>query len=82
VNKKLNLSLSESVIESAKRYAEKNNISLSKLIESYLKALTTNAGESNNEITPLVKSLSGVISLENNFDEKEVYRHHWLKKHY
>ena len=40
MNKKLTLSLDKSIIESAKDYAKSNNISLSKLIESYLKTLT------------------------------------------
>ncbi|MEM1121872.1 MAG: DUF6364 family protein, partial [Bacteroidota bacterium] len=36
MDKKLTLSLNESVIENAKIFAKKNKISLSKLIESYL----------------------------------------------
>ncbi|SDW29010.1 DUF6364 family protein [Aequorivita viscosa] len=39
MDKKLTLSFNKSVIESAKEYAKSNNISLSKLIESYLASL-------------------------------------------
>lgn len=40
MGKKLTISLNKSIIENAKTYAKSNNISLSKLIESYLASLT------------------------------------------
>ena len=60
---KLTLKLNESVIEQAKQYAKENNISLSKMIENYLQAITE---RKNKEITisPLVESLTGVIQFE------------------
>ncbi len=80
MDKKLTLSLNKSIIENAKRYAKTNNISLSKLIESYLASLTK---RKNNEpeITPLVKSLSGVIELPSKFDEKEAYSEYLMEKY-
>ncbi|MRT15383.1 hypothetical protein F3C99_00240 [Vitellibacter sp. q18] len=80
MDKKLTLSLNKSIIENAKRYAKTNNISLSKLIESYLASLTK---RTNNEpeITPLVKSLSGVIELPSKFDEKEAYSEYLMEKY-
>lgn len=80
MDKKLTLSLNQSVIEKAKSYASSNNISLSKLIEAYLNALTSAENE-HQEITPLVKSLSGVISLDGGIDEKEDYSNYLLNKH-
>jgi hypothetical protein len=71
MDKKLTLSLEQSIIEKAKFYAKSNNISLSKLIESYLNSLTSH--KANTEITPLVKSLSGVVELPRDFDEKKAY---------
>ncbi|RAV29261.1 DUF6364 family protein [Sinomicrobium soli] len=62
MDKKLTLSLDQAVIEKAKVYARSNNISLSKLIESYLASLTKRT-KRKPEITPLVESLSGVIDL-------------------
>jgi len=66
---KLTLRLNESVIERAKIYAKSQKISLSKMIESYLDSLTREK-DSNDKtsITPLVKSLSGVINLPSDFD--------------
>jgi hypothetical protein len=58
---KLTLKLDQKVICSAKKYAENNNRSLSKLVEDYFKnLLSENASEE--EYPPLVKKLSGIIS--------------------
>ncbi len=80
MDRKLTLSLDESIIESAKIYAKSNSISLSKLVESYLSILTKKRTEKV-EITPLVKSLSGVIDLPSDFDEKELYRDYLIEKY-
>lgn len=80
MDKKLTLSLDSNIIETAKRYAKTNNISLSKLIESYLGSLTRKE-ENEVEITPLVKSLSGVISIDDDFDEKEEYTQYLIEKY-
>ena len=80
MDKKLTLSLNQKIIESAKNYAKSNNISLSKLIESYLTSLTK-TNRSSAEITPLVESLSGVISLEKDFDVKDAYSDYLIEKY-
>jgi len=77
---KLTIKLDESVIERAKGYAKQKQTSLSKLIESYLNYLTTSK-EDTEEITPLVKSLSGVIDLPKNYDIKKEYKRHVLNKY-
>jgi len=80
MNKKLTLSLNEKVIENAKLYAKKNKISLSKLIELYLKSVAENKPK-NVEITPLVESLSGVIELPAGFDVRDDYTNYLLEKY-
>ncbi|WP_298954879.1 DUF6364 family protein [uncultured Nonlabens sp.] len=80
MDKKLTLSLDKSIIESAKDYAKSNNISLSKLIESYLTTLTKRKRNST-EITPLVESLSGVINLDEDFDIKDAYTDYLIEKY-
>jgi hypothetical protein len=58
---KLTLSVEKSVIERAKRFSRRQNKSLSKLVEGYLRKLTgVQSGQE--EITPKVAALSGVIS--------------------
>ncbi len=80
MDKKLTLSLDNTIIESAKNYAKSNNISLSKLIESYLMTLTKRQ-RNPTEITPLVESLSGVISLDEDFNEKDAYTNYLIEKY-
>jgi len=71
---KLTLRLNDGVIERAKNYAKSHNISLSKMIESYLDSLIRkDNGDNNISITPLVESLSGVIDLPADFDYKNDY---------
>jgi hypothetical protein len=76
---KLTLKLNGAIIEQAKTYAKKKNTSLSKLIESYL-GLLVDPNEKQ-EVTPLVKSLSGVIDLPEGYDNKSNYRKHILNKY-
>lgn len=77
---KLTLNLDKNVIEQAKEYAKSHKISLSRLIESYLSSLNTKK-DREIEITPLVKSLSGVIKLENDFNYKESYTDYLIEKY-
>lgn len=80
MDKKLTLSLNQGIIENAKIYAKTNNISLSKLIEAYLASLTIRKKEVS-DITPLVESLSGVISLPADLDEKDAYSEFLTEKY-
>jgi hypothetical protein len=77
---KLTLIADKEIIEKAKQYAKSQKISLSRLIESYLSSLISEKSEEI-EISPLVKSLSGVISLENDFDPKVNYADFLLEKY-
>lgn len=74
---KLTLKLNGDIIEQAKTYAKAKNTSLSKLIESYLSLLID--PNEKQDITPLVKSLSGIIDLPKDVDHKADYRKHILK---
>lgn len=76
---KLTLKLNSVVIERAKKYAKDKNTSLSKLIENYLGFLIE--PNDDNEVTPLVKSLSGIIDLPGDYDYKNNYKNHLLKKY-
>jgi macrodomain Ter protein organizer (MatP/YcbG family) len=77
---KLTIRLNKGVIAKAKEYAQEHQISLSKLIESYLDSITKQ-DKTNNEISPLVESLSGVIQLEKDYDYKKDYSD-FLKEKY
>ncbi len=77
---KLTLKLNQDIIEKAKEYAKSKKTSLSNLIENYLQKLT-NDKKSNKRITPLVKSLSGVISLPKDYNDRKDYTDYLTKKY-
>jgi dsDNA-specific endonuclease/ATPase MutS2 len=77
---KLTLKLDEDVIEKAKNYAKSRKTSLSYLIENYLQKLTSNK-KSKRKITPVVKSLSGVVKLPRNYNVKKEYTDYLIKKY-
>ena len=63
MDSKLTLKLNVNIIEQAKQYAKKNNISLSRMVENYLQAITERENKEI-KISPLVESLTGVIQFE------------------
>lgn len=77
---KLTLKLNEDIIEKAKEYAKAKKTSLSDLIENYLQKLTDDK-KSNKTITPLVKSLSGVINLPKDYIDKKDYTDYLTNKY-
>ena len=78
---KLTLKLDAEVIAKAKEYAAAKNFSLSRLIESYLKSLTSKDVGDSVAISPSVKSLSTGVTLPLDLDEKEAYRNYLAEKH-
>jgi hypothetical protein len=76
---KLTLKLDKLIIENAKEYAKEKNISLSKMIENYLQAIT-NKRKNEIEISPLVKSLTGVIGQQDDNYKKD-YTDYLSKKY-
>lgn len=79
MNTKLTLSLNKTVTERAKKYARRQKTSLSKLIENHLDKLTS--AENENEISPLVQSLTGVISAGAVKENKKKYASYLSKKY-
>jgi hypothetical protein len=79
MNTKLTLKVKKQIIERGKRYAIKRKTSLSKLIENYLERITSE--EDDLEITALVKSLSGIVKLDENYDHKKSYANFLAKKY-
>ena len=76
---KLTLKLNKSIIDRAKEYAKGKNISLSKMIENYLQAVTNKQGKEI-EISPLVESLTGVIRQKKS-DYKKDYTKYLSEKY-
>ncbi len=79
MNTKLTLQLNKEVIEKAKEYAQTQNTSLSKLVEVILSKLVSD--DQKQELSPLVKSLSGVIELETDYKLKDDYADYLSEKY-
>lgn len=77
---KLTLKLNEDVIEKAKQYAKAKETSLSDLVENYLQKITEDK-KNNKTISPLVKSLSGIINLPEDYDDKKDYTDYLTNKY-
>ncbi len=67
---KLTLSLEKEVIEAAKEYAKKNNISLSGIVKLYFKTLSSGTRDYN--IGPITRELSGIASFSTKKSDKEL----------
>ena len=78
---KLTLSLDKEVIEAAKAYARNKNTSLSNLVENYLVSVTTKSKATADDISPLVRSLSGVLKPDHKADLKKQYADYLAKKY-
>lgn len=67
----MTLTIEDSVIDQAKKYARQEGRSLSDLVENYLKAVIADPEEKQIEITPIVKALRGSFKAPADFDYKE-----------
>jgi hypothetical protein len=70
---KLTLTIDDSVISIAKKYAKQKGKSLSGIVENYLMSLTSKEDKENKEesISPRILKLMGSIELPDNFDYKK-----------
>ena len=71
MNTKLTLTIEQTIIEKAKKYASEKGRSLSDLIENYLKVITSEDNAESLSLTPLVKSMQGSFKAPKDFDYKK-----------
>ena len=69
---KLTLTLDNEIILTAKQYASKNRVSLSKMVEHYFKGITKDISWDNNSIPPITKELSGFAKMSTSKSDKEL----------
>lgn len=67
---KLTLTMDDSVIDSAKKYARGRGKSLSDIVENYLKSITLQENR-DEQLSPKVTALMGSIKLPEEFDYKK-----------
>jgi hypothetical protein len=71
MNTKLTLTIEQSLIEEAKRYAKGKGRSLSDLIENYLKVIIKENNTKVIDSTPIVSSLRGAFKAPKDMDYKK-----------
>ena len=81
MNTKLTLNVNKDIVEQAKKYAQMNKQSVSALVQNYLTFITEDKSLDNIEISPTVKELAGIITIDDLYDIKEEYRKHILEKY-
>jgi hypothetical protein len=77
---KLTLTIDDSVIAIAKKYAKQKGKSLSDIVENYLMSLTSKE-KKEESISPRILKLMGAIELPDNFDYKKELTKGLVKKY-
>lgn len=83
---KLTLRMDENIIRAAKKYAQKQGVSLSKLVADYLRIISVKTNSSKNktafEPTPILSEITGVLQKASRHkDLREEYRDHLEEKY-
>ena len=71
MNTKLTLTIEQTIIEKAKKYANGKGRSLSNIVENYLKAITKEDNFESIDLTPIVRSLKGTFKAPKSIDYKK-----------
>ncbi len=80
MNTKLTLNVDKQIIERAKAYASSGKISLSRLVENYLSAISGDASD-RLDISPLTKELSTIVKMKKKkIDCKKAKEEYLLKQ--
>ena len=81
MSSKLTLSVDPEVVARAKEYAERNNTSVSELVQTYLSIVTkpTKPGREK-ELPPVLASLRSLVK-DDGLDYREEYRKHLVAKY-
>ncbi|MCL6462053.1 MAG: hypothetical protein I4O51_09315 [Flavobacterium micromati] len=81
MNTKLTLSLEKEVIEQAKIYAKETGRSLSEMVESYFRNLTSKRDLDYKDVDPKIRKLIGRITLPDDFDIKKAKEEYYKEKY-
>lgn len=80
MNTKLTLNINKNVINTAKSYAATRRISLSKLVENYLKSISAGSSE-DSTISAITKELSRIVKNKSKIDFKTIKEDYLISKY-
>ena len=76
------LTIEKEVNEIAKEYAKENGLSLSEMVENYLKYVTVKRPKiKDKQLSPKVRKLRGIIKVDDNFDYRKILTEGLSKKY-
>ncbi|MEL7588934.1 MAG: DUF6364 family protein [Prolixibacteraceae bacterium] len=81
MNTKLTLTIEQTLIEKAKKYAKGKGRSLSDIVENYLKVITKEDNLKLTDATPVTSSLRGSFKAPKDFDYKKELSKRLSKKY-
>jgi hypothetical protein len=82
MNVKLTLTIEESIILKAKSYAKLNGRSLSDIVESYLKIVSSQSVEEELPLAPITRSLKGSFKADSDFNYEEQLQQALTEKYF
>jgi replicative DNA helicase len=71
---KLTLRIDKDLIQKAKRYSKKTGTSVSRMVSDYLRLVTARQEKKEEQLTPWVRSLKGLLK-GSNLSEEDYKRH-------
>lgn len=80
MNTKLTLNIDKTIIRKAKKYAISRHISLSKLVEEYLKSVSSTA-DNNYTVAPITIELSKLVKKRSSVNYKKTIEEILISKH-
>lgn len=85
MNTKLTLSIDKEVIQNAKFFSKKNRISISRMVENFLKQTIPVQPEKNiikkEDLPPFLKKMYGAVKVKDKREYRDAYRGHIIAKH-
>lgn len=81
MDSKLTLSVNKRLAEKAKQYARSQGRSLSDLVEHYFKVLTSDASDTDLEVSARIKALKGSLKVPADYDYKAELSRELSKKY-
>ena len=78
---KLTLAMDETIVQKAKKYAKKQKVSLSKLVEFYFSSLVSDRVDEQPSLTPITTELSGMVKVKTSKGDKELLTDALIEKY-